>query len=83
MLSVNPENAIELREKYSCVLPGYHMSKQHWNTIVCDGTVSDKQLKDWIDDSYNLIVSSLTKKLKAELEKFIILVARLIEATRL
>jgi predicted DNA-binding protein (MmcQ/YjbR family) len=44
------------------------MSKQHWNTIVCDGTVSDKQLKDWIDDSYNLIVSSLTKKLKAELE---------------
>lgn len=63
-----PEKAIELREKHSCVLPGYHMSKQHWNTIVCDGSVSDKQLKAWIDDSYNLIVSSLTKKLKAELE---------------
>jgi predicted DNA-binding protein (MmcQ/YjbR family) len=59
------------------------MNKQHWNTIVCDGSVSDKQIKEWIDDSYNLIVSSLTKKLKAELEKFIILVARLIEATRL
>ena len=64
----NPEKAIELRENYSCVLPGYHMSKQHWNTIICDGSVSRKQLEEWVDDSYNLIVSSLTKKLKTELE---------------
>jgi len=64
----NPEKAIELRENYSCVLPGYHMNKQHWNTIICDGLVSDKQIQEWIDDSYNLVVSSLTKKLKIDLE---------------
>lgn len=64
----DPEKAIELREQYPCVLPGYHMNKQHWNTIVCDGSVSNKQLQQWIDDSYNLVVNSLTKKLKTELE---------------
>ncbi|MBA4241213.1 MAG: MmcQ-like protein [Sphingobacteriaceae bacterium] len=63
----NPEKAIELRENYSCVLPGYHMNKLHWNTIICDGSVSDKQIQEWIDDSYSLVVDSLTKKLKAEL----------------
>ena len=64
----DPEKAIELRENFSCVIPGYHMNKQHWNTIICDGTASRKQIEEWIDDSYNLIVSSLTKKLKTELE---------------
>ncbi len=64
----NPEKAIELRENYNCVLPGYHMNKAHWNTIVCDGSVSDTLIKQWIDDSYNLVVSSLTKKVKSELE---------------
>lgn len=63
----NPEKAIELRENFSCVLPGYHMNKSHWNTIICDGSVSDKEIQEWIDDSYNLVVDSLTKKLKAEL----------------
>ena len=66
----DPDKAIELREKYSCILPGYHMNKQHWNTIICDGSVSKKQIQEWIDDSYNLIVSSLTKKLKTALEEF-------------
>jgi len=64
----NPETVIELRENYSCVLPGYHMNKQHWNTIICDGSVSDKLIRQWIDDSYDLVVESLTKKLKTELE---------------
>lgn len=64
----DPEQAITLRETYSCVLPGYHMNKQHWNTIICDGTASDKFLKQWIDDSYILIVNSLPKKTKAELD---------------
>jgi predicted DNA-binding protein (MmcQ/YjbR family) len=64
----DPEKAIELRENYPCVLPGYHMNKQHWNTIICDGFVSDNQIQEWIDDSYNLVASSLTKKLKSELE---------------
>lgn len=65
----DPEKAIELREKYSCVIPGYHMNKQHWNTIICDGSVNDKRLKEWIDHSYELIVDSLPKKLKQELEQ--------------
>ncbi len=65
----NPEKAIELREQYDCVQPGYHMSKQHWNTIHVDGTVSTKLLKEWVDDSYNMIVESLPKKIKEEFLK--------------
>ncbi|MBC7694048.1 MAG: MmcQ/YjbR family DNA-binding protein [Burkholderiales bacterium] len=64
----DPEKAIELREKYQCVQPGYHMNKLHWNTIVCDGSVSDKLLKQWIDESYDLVLKSLPKKVKADLE---------------
>ena len=51
----DPDLAIELREKYSCVMPGYHMNKKHWNTVTVDGSVSMKQLKDWIDHSYELV----------------------------
>lgn len=51
----DPELAIELREQYACVIPGYHMNKKHWNTIMVDGSVSTKQLKEWIDHSYGLI----------------------------
>lgn len=57
----DPEKAIELREQFSCVLPGYHMNKKHWNTIIADGEVSDKQLRQWIDHSYELVVSGLSK----------------------
>lgn len=59
-----PDKALELRETYSCVLPGYHMSKLHWNTIICDNSVSKKLIFNWIDDSYNLIVASLPKRLR-------------------
>lgn len=51
----DPEKALELREEFSCVLPGYHMNKKHWNTIVVDGSVSTRQLKEWIDHSYDLV----------------------------
>jgi predicted DNA-binding protein (MmcQ/YjbR family) len=63
-----PEKAIELREKYTCVRSGYHMNKQHWNTIVCDDSATDLLLMQWIDDSYDLVASSLTKKLQTELK---------------
>ena len=62
-----PEKALELRENYSCVIPGYHMNKKHWNTIICDGSVNNKLIKQWIDDSYQLVADSLTKKLREEL----------------
>ena len=71
-LSINvkcdPEKAIELREHYPAVQPGYHMSKKHWNTIYIDGSVDDKLIRQWIVDSYDLVVSSLTGKLKNELK---------------
>lgn len=51
----DPDKALELREEFSCVLPGYHMNKKHWNTIIVDGSVSSKQLKEWIDHSYELV----------------------------
>ncbi len=60
----DPPKAIELREKYDFVLPGYHMSKVHWNTIICEGRISKKLIFAWIDDSYDLIVQSLPKKQK-------------------
>ncbi|MDF2447728.1 MAG: MmcQ/YjbR family DNA-binding protein [Bacteroidota bacterium] len=63
-----PEKAIELRENFSCVKPGYHMNKQHWNTVTCDHSVTDQQLKEWIDDSYNLVVASLPKKIQTQLK---------------
>ena len=61
-IKCEPQNAIDLREQYSCVKPGFHMKKSHWNTITCDGKVSKKIIFAWIDDSYNLIVNSLPKK---------------------
>ncbi len=57
-----PDKAIELREKHACVLPGYHMNKNHWNTIICDQLVSKGLLFDWINDSYKLVIESLPKK---------------------
>jgi predicted DNA-binding protein (MmcQ/YjbR family) len=64
----DPEKAIELREMHSSVLPGYHMNKNHWNTVVIDGSEYDKQLKTWIDDSYDQVVGKMTKKKQMELE---------------
>ena len=52
----NPDKAIELREEYpTAVLPGYHMNKKHWNTIVVNGVLSAKKIKEMVDDSYNLV----------------------------
>ena|SRR5690606_30629215 len=51
----DPDKAEELRAEYTCVLPGYHMNKKHWNTIIVDGSASSAILKEWIDDSYDLV----------------------------
>jgi predicted DNA-binding protein (MmcQ/YjbR family) len=64
----DPGLAEELREEYTCVQPGYHMNKKHWNTIVVDGSVPVKMLKQWIDHSYELVVESLPKKLREQLK---------------
>lgn len=58
----DPDKAIELREQYDAVQPGYHMNKKHWNTVISDSSLPYKLVKEMIDDSYNLIVQSLPKK---------------------
>lgn len=67
-LKCDSAKAIELREKYEAVKPGYHMNKALWNSVYPNLDVADKIIYKWIDDSYNLIVQSLTKKLRLELE---------------
>jgi predicted DNA-binding protein (MmcQ/YjbR family) len=54
-LKCDPVFALELREKYSSVTPGYHMNKKHWNTVLFDGSIPDREIFSWIDHSYNLV----------------------------
>jgi predicted DNA-binding protein (MmcQ/YjbR family) len=54
-LKCDPALAIELRERYSSVNPGYHMNKKHWNTVNLDGTIAEKEILGWIDHSYELV----------------------------
>lgn len=54
-LKCDPSYALELREHHASVTPGYHMNKKHWNTVILDGTVPDKEIFSWIDHSYDLI----------------------------
>jgi predicted DNA-binding protein (MmcQ/YjbR family) len=67
-LKCDPEEAVLLREKYDAVIPGFHMNKKHWNTILMDGSIPDKLFLKWIDHSYAQVVKSLTKKQKEELK---------------
>lgn len=60
----DPEKAIGLREHYACVLPGYHMNKKYWNTVLIDGSVNDELLREWIDDSYHLVIAALPLKIR-------------------
>lgn len=65
----NPELAIELREKYTHVKPGYHMNKKHWNTIEMHPSLSDKLAFNWVQHSYELVFQSLPKKQRETLHK--------------
>lgn len=67
-LKCDPELAIELREEFHSINPGFHMNKKHWNTIETNGDVTDKKMFELTDLSYNLVVKGLTKKLKEELK---------------
>jgi len=68
-LKCDPDRAEELRERYEAINPGYHMNKKHWNTINLEEDVNGKVLANLIDHSYELVVSKLTKKVKAELSQ--------------
>ncbi|HMI60049.1 MAG TPA: MmcQ/YjbR family DNA-binding protein [Puia sp.] len=58
----DPEKAIEWREQFASVQPGYHMNKRLWNTVTMDGSISTRIVREMIDDSYTLVVRSLPKK---------------------
>jgi predicted DNA-binding protein (MmcQ/YjbR family) len=66
-LKCDPEKAIVLREKYNSVIPGYHMNKIYWNTIIIDGSVPEKIIHGWIDHSYDEVVKKLPGKLLKKL----------------
>jgi len=63
-LKCDPEKSIELREKYSGIVPGYHMNKKHWNTVSVNDDISDVLIYELIDHSYHLVYKSLSKKVR-------------------
>ncbi|MQA62139.1 MAG: MmcQ/YjbR family DNA-binding protein [Actinophytocola sp.] len=60
-LKCEPDLAVQLRAAYPAVVPGYHLNKQHWNTVTIDGTLPDRTVLDMIEDSYDLVVAKLPK----------------------
>ena len=66
-LKCDPERAQELRDQHEYVLPGYHMNKKHWNTVLIGTGAPERQLRELIDHSYELVRASLSKKLREEL----------------
>ena len=68
-LKNRPERNLELREQFPRVKPGYHMNKQHWNTVEIDGSIPDDLLRQLIDQSYMLVVEKLPKKMQEALNR--------------
>lgn len=66
-LKCDPERAVELRERYAAIGPGYHLNKRHWNTVRLDGTVPPTELRGQIDHAHALVVSGLPKAVRAGL----------------
>lgn len=67
-LKCDPSWAQILRQTYPAVQPGYHMNKQHWNTVTLDGSISDDEIYEMIDHSYTLIVKALKRTDREKLE---------------
>ena len=68
-LKCDPERALELRDRYEDIVPGYHMNKRHWNTINLGGRVPTALVRELIEHSYQLVVASLPKKAREELNR--------------
>jgi predicted DNA-binding protein (MmcQ/YjbR family) len=64
-LKCEPELAEALRGAHAAVIPGYHLNKRHWNTVVIDGSLPDDVIRDMIEDSYDLVVSKLPRARRA------------------
>jgi len=61
-LKCEPTYALFLREQYEAIVPGYHMNKQHWNTIILNGTIEEPKIVSMVEDSYQLVVQKMTRK---------------------
>ncbi|MCH7415357.1 MmcQ/YjbR family DNA-binding protein [Belliella sp. R4-6] len=68
-LKCEPEYAVELREKHDSIVPGYHMNKKHWNTVIFNSGLSDKFILQLVDHSYDLVFDSLSKKVKENIQE--------------
>ena len=66
-LKCDPGYAVALRERYPAVTPGYHLAKRHWNTVQLDDSVPSDEVRDWIDESYGLVVAGLSRARRSEL----------------
>ena len=66
-LKCDPDRALELRDRYEEVQPGYHMSKKHWNTVELEGGIPEAELRKMIDKSYELVVQGLSKAARKKL----------------
>jgi predicted DNA-binding protein (MmcQ/YjbR family) len=66
-LKCEPDLAQALRRDYDAVRPGYHLNKRHWNTVLCDGSLSDEMVLDMLEDSYDLVVSGLSRATREQL----------------
>jgi len=66
-LKCAPELAVRLRAAHPAIVPGYHLNKRHWNTVTIDGSVPEQHVLDMIEDSYDLVVESLTVAQRAAL----------------
>ncbi|MGJ8643447.1 MAG: MmcQ/YjbR family DNA-binding protein [Luteolibacter sp.] len=66
-LKCDPDRATELREQHESIIPGYHMNKKHWNTLILDGSLEAGLVKELIQHSYDLVFASLTKKIRESL----------------
>lgn len=67
-LKCDPDLALGLRDEFPCVVPGYHMSKKHWNTVILDGSVPDSQIDSWIRHSFEQVLNGLPKSRRQEIE---------------
>ncbi len=68
-LKCDADRALELRDDHEAIIPGYHMNKKHWNTLVLDGSLSSVLVEELMAHSYDLVVKGMTKKLREELGK--------------
>jgi len=66
-LKCDPDYAAVLRQQYKSLIPGYHLNKRHWNTMLLDGTIQEQEVQHFIDHSYDLVVKSLTREERRKL----------------